>query len=784
MPGEQNPFGRWVRTLRLAAGLTQAELAESSGISERTVSDLERGLRLSVYPATARQLAAALQVPKDTLPAFVLAARGPEPALAENIEPPASAIRSRLPVSLTRLIGREHELDFILGLLRDREIRLITVVGPGGVGKTRLASEAAAITQNEFSGGAFFVGLSAIDNPLAVMPALAAAVGIGGSGEIVSLLAARLEEGRSMIVLDTFEHVLGAAKTISDLLAAIPALTVLVTSRSPLNVRGERLLPLSPLAVRGETRGGNQAAAVELFLERALANSPLIARDGDTIALASDICVRLDGLPLAVELAAARVKHMAIADLARHLDHRLQTLVGGAPDSPPRHQTMRSTLDWSYALLDGTQQRLFRSLAVFRGGFTHAAVLAVAADTGMSGDPQIIDGLSGLVDASLVVVEHGVSGQGRYRLLDVVRDYAVECASDAREIDALQRRHAEFFGALAQEAEPKLRGNEQREWHARLLEDEANFRAALAWALDGGETATAVRLAGSLWMFWRWAGLFDEGRAWLDAALAAGENAPSSERFQALWGAGWLAYHQGDYRRTDELGQQMVELLGAAENGLQRRNALTLIGNAALAMGNLDEATAALAEALAICEQLGNEWALATSLLNLGHATLRQGRAEDATALFARALSGYQAVGDQHFMARTYIQLGYAALESHDHGEASDRIAAAMRMTAELGDMWSIADGLEAVACECAERAPETAATLAGAALRVRERIAMNAHPADQIITRRHLDRARSRLGSERFAAAWEAGRAMVLSAAIATALVVSSEKERAAQQS
>jgi predicted ATPase/DNA-binding XRE family transcriptional regulator len=776
MPEERTPFGPWVRALRVTAGLTQAELAESSGISERTVSDLERGLRTSVYPATARQLAAALQVPTDTLPAFLLAARGREAAPPQNVERPASSIRSRLPTPLTRLIGREPELGFILGLLRNREIRLVTVVGPGGVGKTRLATEAAVITQNEFNGGAFFVNLAAIDNPRAVLPALAGHLGIGADhDDIMSLLATRLERGRALLVLDTFEHLLGAARAIRDLLTVCTGLTVLATSRSPLNVRGERLLPLQPLAVRIDAGGGAQPAAVELFLERALATSPLLAQDSDTVAVAADICLRLDGLPLAVELAAARVKHMPLADLAKHLDHRLQTLIGGAPESPPRHQTMRSTLDWSYALLDGAQQQLFRSLAVFRGGFSLDAAISVATD-GADGGRRVIDTLSGLVDASLIVVEESPSGKGRYRLLDVVREYALEEALDAGELDALRRRYAAYFVAIAQEAEPKLRGNTQREWHTRLLEDESNFRAALTWALDDGQGETALRLAGALWMFWRWAGLFAEGRAWLEAALAAADTAPSNERLQALWGAGWLAYHQGDYKRTDELGQRMIELLPIGDDGLQRRNALTLIGNAALAVGKLDEAVAALNEALTICERSGNGWALATSLLNLGTATLRQERAGEANALFERALSLYEAIGDRHFVARTLIQLGYAALERGDRANASGRIATAMQMAAKLGDMWSIAEGLEAVACERAERAPDTTATLAGAALRVRERIAMNAHPADQIINRRHLDHARSRLGSGRFAAAWDKGRELELDAAIGMALSASGD--------
>ena len=701
MVGQANEFGRRVRALRLGAGLTQAELAESAGVSERTVSDLERGLRTTVYPATARQLASALAVADEALSEFLLSARGlsQDGRVGAEIGPLPSVYRSFLPFRLTRLIGRERELASVLALVRDPDARLVTVVGPGGVGKTRLATEVAALVHDEASAATYFVNLSVVDDVGLVLPAIATCVGLQpATTELVPSLARRLGAGRSLVILDTFEHLLEAATGIGDLVTACPGLKVLATSRTALNVRGEREVPLLPLAVdAGVDLKDPPSPAVALFLERASAVVPALPVTPATLAVVSGICARLDGLPLAIELAAARVKHMSLGDLQQNLDHRLDRLVGGPRDLPPRHQTMRAALDWSYALLGGPELRLFRSVSVFRGGFGRDAVEAVvAARPGEIED--VVANLSALVNASLVVVETGLSGRGRYRLLDLVREYAVERAKAADDLDALLLRHAEYFLGIAERAEPELRGADQREWHARLLEDEANFRAALTFSLEAGEAELALRLAGALWMFWRWSGLFREGRGWLDAAVAAGSGCSPAARLQALWGAGWLAYHQGDYRRTDEAGKEMLELLADDENGLPRRNALTLVGNAALADGRSKEAIATLGEAVTASEAAGSSWHLATSLLNLGTAQLGDGRTAEAKLLLARAQSTYEELGDLHFTARTLIELGYAALAENQRAEASTCIQRAMELSAQLGDSWSIADGFEAVA--------------------------------------------------------------------------------------
>jgi predicted ATPase/transcriptional regulator with XRE-family HTH domain len=778
MARQPTRFGSQVRALRRAAGLTQAELAEASGISERTVSDLERGVRATVYPATARALAAALQVGDDRLTAFLLAAggaEGPPAGMTGLLDRLPATYRSRLPSRPTRLIGRDSEVASILALVRNPDVHLITVLGPGGVGKTRLVTEVAVMTQSEFAAGTWFIDLALVDDAALVLPAIASGIGLQpGPGELSPLLASRIGTGTALLVLDTFEHLLPAGPVIAELAASCPGLTVLVTSRSALNVRGEREVPLQPLPVRPASGSSPVPAAVELFCERAEAVGADLG--GTAVpSLAAQICARLDGLPLAIELAAARTRHMPLADLLVNLDHRLDLLVGGARDLPARQQAMRTALDWSYALLDGPQMNLFRGLSVFRGSFGQEAARAVAAAGAHHDDRGPIAALSALVDASLLAVQPGSSGRGRYRLLDLVREYAAERAAAAEDLSPLRRRHAEYFLILAERAEPELRGSGQRRWYGLLLEDEGNFRAALSWALQAGDGEIALRLAGALWMFWRWAGLFDEGRAWLDAALSAGAGCAPRTRLQGLWGAGWLAFHQGDYQQTGQLGHQMLQLLHHEQDQLHRRNALTLIGNAALGERRTGDAITVLSQAPGLCEEPGASWHLATSLLNLGTALVQAGRTAEAGDLFARAHSIYQALGDQHFTARILIQQGYAALADDQPGEAAGPIGRAMQLSAQIGDAWSVADGLQAVANLRSHDAPETAVTLAAAAYRLREQISMRPHPADDVINRYHMRRARQRIGRERFEAMWAQGREASAESVVAVALASSS---------
>ena len=766
-------FGRLVRGLRVANALTQAELAEAAAISERTVSDLERGLRAAVYPATARRLASALAVSELELARFLELASGSQRGRPDGSPLGAAATPRprRVPVPLTALLGREAELMQVIEQLRDRECRLVTLVGPGGVGKTRLALEIAQ--RQQISACVSFVSLSDVQQPRQLLPAIATAAGLEpGSGDVVAQLALEFGQGPVLVVLDTFEHVVAGAPDLLDVLSACPELKFLVTSRTPLRLRGERELLLQPLPVRAVARAEEQPAAVRLFLERSHRGMPAAPADESTLETVSAICERLDGLPLAIELAAARTRHLSPANLLAQLHHRLEPLVGGARDLPARHQTMRAALDWSYDLLEEPESRLFRALSVFRGGFGLDAVAEVGAvDLGTA-----VALVSGLVDASLVQLEPDCADLPRYRLLDVIREYAAERAQMAAELEALSERHARHFLALAEVLGPALRGEGQERAQERLLLEEGNLREALTWALGGGSSQVALRLAGALWMFWRRAGLFAEGRRWLEAALAAGEECPPEIRLQGLWGAGWLAFQQGDYARTGAAGRSMLQLVEQtrvppADGGsIQRRNGLTLLGMAAVGEDRGGDALEALGEALELCRGMGTSWHRATSLLNYGGALMHAGQCAEGAALLEEALALYGDLGDREFVARTSIQLGYAALLGGDRNAAEARIRRGMELFAAIGDSWGIAEGLEAVATLLAAAGDSdeggdalSAAVLVGASERLRERISARPHPADARLSATQLDEARRRLSGARWDEARREGYSMAL---------------------
>jgi len=680
--------------------------------------------------------------------------------------------RAKPPIPLTRLIGRESEVASVLGSISDPRTRLVTLVGIGGIGKTRLALEVASRAHWEFPGGIYFVELSALDDPAMVLPAIATALGLPQAIDEVQLVLARiLGGGRVLLVLDTLEHVLASAPAIGKLLEANGQLSVLATSRTPLHLRGEQEVLVLPLPVRRDD-AGHGSPAVDLFVDRAIAVLPDFDHAPAALEAIADICERVDGVPLAIELAAARVKHLSLGELRRHLEHRLAPLSGGARDLPERQRTMRSTHDWSYALLRPAEMRLFRGLAVFRGGFARDAAEAVLGPSEFGASVDLIEPLGVLVDSSLVFRAPAATEQTRYRLLDVTREYAVERSVAAGEFDAARRRHLDHFLAYAEAAEPELRGNGQQRWQARLLEDEGNFRAALTWALEIGDGEAALRLAGALWMFWRQAALFAEGRAWLDAALAAAAaDCPVEVRCRGLWGAGWLAFHAGAYGRTAERGEEMLGLLTGRGDDLDRRNALTLIGTAALADGRTNEAIAAYEQALAISSTVGSGWHTATSELNLGTAKRQSGQLTEAAVVLEHALAIYEALSDRHFTARVLVQLGYIALLEGRPMDAGQQLERAMGIFAELGDGWAIAEGLEAIATLRSERDPRSAALLGGAAERLRERIAARPHPSDARMNAVYLERARTRLTVAAFDEVWSRGRQMALRDAIRLAL-------------
>jgi predicted ATPase/DNA-binding XRE family transcriptional regulator len=732
-------LGQLLKQFRTAAGLTQEELAERAGISARTVSDVERGLRTAMYPDTARKLAAALGLDEDARDRFEAAARG-------HASAPPQPESNSLPIPPTPLVGRADELDAVIAALKNPAVRLLTLTGPGGIGKTRLALEVAARELTSFSDGVFFVSLGEVHDPELVAPAIAKAIGVVEVGERIPLLIERRLAGRrALILLDTFEHLLPAALLVSSLLVRAPESKFLVTSRRRLHLRGENELPIPPLDL-------NSAAA--LFSERAGAMV-------DDTELVLDICRQLDGLPLAIELAAARVKHLPLPALASQLNHRLRLLTDGPLDLPVRQRAIRETVAWSDDLLTAPERALFRRLAVFSGGWS----LASAGPVCDVREPLSV--ISTLIDHSLVVLV-GNHAEARYDMLDVIREYAAERLLEAGEQESTARRHALHHLELAQEGEANLVGSRQDDWSRRLDAERGNLRRAIAWAIEQRDNTLALQFTVALWRYWRHTGEFAEGRRWSEAALAMPGPSPDSLRAKALWATAFLCYPQGDYARMAELAAEDLEVARRGGDRMDLRNALTVAGQVAMCEGRYADALEPLRQSLDICRGLGLTWQLGTSHLNLGNALLHSGKPAEAQRLYAEGLKVYRELGDETFASRTKNTIAHAALAQDDLDQADRLAREALIGFAKQRDRMGVAEALDTLAAVgAASGDPARAARLDGAAAAIHARIASKPAPFEQAITRRFILASEALAGRDQWQAAWTAGHTLSLEAAI-----------------
>ncbi|MGH7687662.1 MAG: ATP-binding protein [Candidatus Dormibacteria bacterium] len=772
MSDPDRTLGPTLKRLRLAAGLTQEELAERAGISARTVSDTERGLRSAVHHDTARRLASGLGLSDAQWPSFEAVAR------ATDSRPLAAAPGTGLPSIPTPLLGRSGELDAITSTLLAGDVRLLTLTGPGGIGKTRLAVEAARALADSWRDAVFFVALGEVHDPSLVAPELAKAVGAVESGPALDeVLISRIGARRVLMVLDTFEHLTAAVPLVHTLVRGCPNATFLVTSRSALRLRGEHEFPVPPLASPGGATdvGDDPIAAIgrwpatELFWKGALAVRPQLQLDGDSALLVIDICRKLDGLPLAIELAAARVRHLPLAAVRDQLEQRLDLLVGGAVDLPARQRTISDTVAWSHDLLDAHAQTLFRRLAVFARGWTLEDIAAVCGPESEIGRPLV--GVSALVDQNLAQLD-STARDARFEMLDVIRDYAALRLAASDETEDFGRRHALHYLELAEDTEPKLVRLGHAEWFHRLRVERGNLRAGMQWALEHDEAVFALRYTVALWRYWRHRGEFAEGRRWLDAALALSAPVPISLRARALWALGALAFHQGDHVRMEALAGEVLELARQTHEPMDMRNALTVRGMVSMVRGDYAEAVEPFREAVDICRRLGVSWPLGTSYLNFGTALLHTDAVDAAEASLLEGLRVYTQLGDEVFAARCNNTLGHVALQRGDI-DAADRLAReALAAAAAQGEPQGIGDGLLTLAAVSAARSdPDRAATLAGAAAAVRETIAARFGPFDVAIPERLLAAAQNDIDAIRWDRSWEGGRALDTDAAVAVAL-------------
>jgi len=599
--------------------------------------------------------------------------------------------RHNLPIALTSFIGRTHELAEVGRLLA--RIRLLTLTGVGGCGKTRLALAAATMVLSEYSDGVWLVELAALTDAALVPQAVATTLGVREEPQrpLTATLLDALRFRDMVLVLDNCEHLIDAcAQLAQTLLGACPHLRILATSREALGVAGETTwlvpslaLPDPQLAPALEELA--QVEAVQLFVERALAALPTFALTQANAPAVAQICQRLDGIPLAIELAAARIKVLAVEQITTRLDACFRLLTAGSRSALPRHQTLRAAIDWSYVLLSDLERAMFRRLSVFAGGWTLEAAEAVCAGEGVTAD-EVLELLAHLVDKSLVVVETP-DGAVRYRLLETVRQYGWDRLREAGEATAIRQQHAAYYVALAEMIEPKLRGVEQQAWLARLESEHDNLRAALEWsqaAEDGAQLG--LRLAGALGWFWMMRGHLSEGRAWLARVLAWPEAVrPTLARAWGLNRAGFLASAQ-----RDEIARALHEESLAISRALQDKAhiawALSGLGNALREQDDYIQAAGQYEECLALFRELDDTWGCAWALLSLGGLARPQGDHARAGAWYEESLALFRKVGDRWNQARVLRGLGRVARAQGNYAQATKLLEESLVLLRELGD--------------------------------------------------------------------------------------------------
>jgi predicted ATPase/class 3 adenylate cyclase len=689
--------------------------------------------------------------------------------------PPLKSLENRpnnLPRQPTPFLGREREVGEVVSLLQKDDVQLLTLVGPGGTGKTRLGLQVAAELSEEFTDGVFFVPLAGLSDPDLVPHAVAGALRVHeeSTQPVVDRLKDVLAAKQVLLVLDNVEHLVAAAPLIGQLLGVAPQLKVLVTSRVPLRLRAEREYPVPPLGLPRRKPPPTleqltQHEAVRLFIDRAQAVKPGFAVDNANAPAIAEICHRLDGLPLAIELAAARVRMLSPQAMLARLEQRLPLLTGGARDAPERQRTLRNTIAWSYDLLEPEEQQLFRRLAVFAGGATFDAIEAVA---NTDGALDVFGGLERLLEHSLLRQEDDAEGQPRFTMLETIREFGLEQLGAAGEAEDVRRSHARWCQTLI-EPGSTMKGLDERAWMDLLEAEHDNVRAVLGWALEH-DVETALQMVDGLVRFWEVRGHFSEGLVWAERALAKQNHAPISVRIGVLNAVGELGLWTGDFRRGAAMFADGLALAREAEDRFYVWLLLRNLGQATRASGDYPQALAYYEEAYAVAQEFGDRGhgPLIDTLSLMGDLAVRTGNLERGSKLFREVLAMWRRDDHVADKAHALSGLGWIAVIEGNTLEAAVRLSEGLALFWEQRDMAGVAELLLQIsAAALSGGCPEHAARLHGAGTALMETSGYVLAPADREPYDQTCSAAREALGGDAFTTAWEAGRALQIDDAV-----------------
>lgn len=729
--------------------------------------------------------------------------------------------QNNLPYQHVPLIGREKELDVVRKTILREDVNLVTVTGPGGIGKTRLALQAAAELLNDFEDGVFFVSLASLTNPDLVATTIVQTLGLktAENQSATELLEGHLQAKRILLVLDNFEQIIAAALLLAELLEKAPGLKMLVTSQAVLHVYGEYEFNVPPLAIPDLSNLPPldvlaKSPAVALFLNRAQAVKVDFALTPENAPIVGEICAQLDGIPLAIELAAARTKLFAPQALLKELSHRLSLLSQKNSNRSPRHQTMRNAVAWSYQLLGEEERALFAQLGVFARGCTLQAVEVVCMWENKS-DTSLLEQLASLVDKSMLQHELRPNGEPRFMLLETLREYALERLETDGQTEVVRKRHLEYYLGLVESIEPGPKEPNLPAWMKALEEEHDNLRAALQWALEHGEVETALRIAGAIWRFWQIHGHVEEGAQWMKAILDKAKGETSIARAKALWGAGWLgmvmgtlsqsreyfeegalisrklndkrylglslhgigavARAQGDFERSRIAFEESLPLFQSLDNTEDVAWTFEHLGVTAIEQGDFVQAVTYLSEGLALFRELGQRWPCAEALTFLGHAALQRGEYDTAEKRYKEALVIYEELEDKLNIATINSYIGATLFGRGDYQQAIRLYKENLALSHELKDHWGFVWGVERLA-EAAEKVgqPERSVRLWAAADALRHGNGVLWHPGfHSYYTEQRFASLKVQVGDAQWHQLWSEGAGMKPDQVVRSALEV-----------